>query len=211
MPETNGRAEGDGADARRALAPLEQAAGDVAMRVDWLPASALGDVLPGRLGLTFLPGKHGISSRYPDLVYRRTLEEDLEQLRSDGVRFLLLLVEDPELERWGDPAIVERAAAHGIVVRRHPIADGGIPASAEDVTRLLVELGEARRGGDAAIACMGGVGRTGMIAACALVSAGASAADAIATVRKVRHPDAVETSAQEAFVESYARLARIRG
>ena len=50
---------------------------------------------------------------------------------------------------------------------------------------------------------MGGVGRTGMVAACALVSGGRAAADAIARVRAVRHPTAVETAEQVAFVRAY--------
>jgi protein-tyrosine phosphatase len=52
---------------------------------------------------------------------------------------------------------------------------------------------------------MGGVGRTGTVAACALVAAGWDASSAIAEVRRVRHPTAVETAEQEAFVEAFAR------
>jgi protein-tyrosine phosphatase len=52
---------------------------------------------------------------------------------------------------------------------------------------------------------MGGVGRTGTVAACALVAAGGSADDAIRRVRAVRHPTAVETSEQVAFVRAYER------
>jgi protein-tyrosine phosphatase len=52
---------------------------------------------------------------------------------------------------------------------------------------------------------MGGVGRTGLVVACALVAAGASAGAAIARVREVRHPEAVETAEQVRFVEMYER------
>jgi protein-tyrosine phosphatase len=52
---------------------------------------------------------------------------------------------------------------------------------------------------------MGGVGRTGTVAACALVAAGADAEQAISRVRAVRHPTAVETAEQEAFVHAYER------
>jgi protein-tyrosine phosphatase len=57
---------------------------------------------------------------------------------------------------------------------------------------------------------MGGVGRTGTVAACALVEGGMTADDAIATVRAVRHPTAVETVEQERFVRSF-RLERQAG
>jgi len=54
------------------------------------------------------------------------------------------------------------------------------------------------------VACMGGVGRTGTVAACALVRSGRSAQEAIDAIRAIRHPTAVETRAQEQFVVRYA-------
>jgi protein-tyrosine phosphatase len=174
------------------------------LRVDWLEPSSLTDDRPGRLGLTFLPGKHGASFRYPGRVYRRDLDEDVASLVRGGVATLILLVEDHELERWGSPAIVELAAAHGLAVERFPLADGTAPATRAEMGEILAAIDRAREAGDVAVACMGGVGRTGTVAACALVSAGWTAADAIAEVRRVRHPTAVETRDQVAFVEAYA-------
>lgn len=178
---------------------------DPPLRVDWLEPSDLRDGARGRLGLTFLPGKHGESVRYPGLVYRRELETDLSELASAGVRRLVLLVEDGELERWGDPGIVETSLAHGIAVDRRPMPDGSPPASIEEMDDILASIAEARTAGDVAVACMGGVGRTGVVAACALVAAGWSSRAAIERVRAVRHPEAVETPTQEAFVTAYER------
>jgi protein-tyrosine phosphatase len=178
------------------------------LRVDWLDAASLADGRRGRLGLTFLPGKHGPSFRYPGRVYRRDLEEDLASLAADGVRVLVLLVEDHELARWGDPDIVEVAAGHGVAIERRPLADGTAPASVADMRSILGAIERARDDGDVAVACMGGVGRTGTVAACALVDGGWEAADAIAEVRRIRHPTAVETAEQVAFVEAYARRQR---
>lgn len=178
---------------------------DPPLRVDWIDAAELGDGRPGRLGLTFLPGKHGPSMRYPGRVYRRRLDDDLATLRTLGVRLLVLLVEDAELERWGDPDIVERAAAANLVVERHPMPDGAPPASMQAMDRILDAVDRARAIGDVAVACMGGVGRTGTVAACALVAAGRDPAAAIRRVREVRHPTAVETPEQERFVNGYER------
>jgi len=52
---------------------------------------------------------------------------------------------------------------------------------------------------------MGGLGRTGLIAACTLVTLGRTAAEAIAEVRAARGPRCVENRDQERFVEMYAR------
>ena len=185
---------------------------DPPLRVDWLDQRDLRDAAPGRLGLTFLPGKHGASVRYPGLVFRRELGTDLVALASAGVRRLVLLVEDGELRRWGDPGIVEASVAHGIAVDRRPMPDGSPPASIAEMDDILASITEGRAAGDVAVACMGGVGRTGVVASCALVAAGWTSAAAIERVRAIRHPEAVETPAQEAFVVAYERhmVARTR-
>lgn len=174
------------------------------LRIDWLGAGELPGSLPGRLGLTFLPGKRGPSSRYPGNVYRRDAAEDLATMRRLGVVLLVLLVEDHELERWSDPAIVELGAAAGVEVRRYPVPDGRAP-DGRLMDAIQADVDAARANGDVAVACMGGVGRTGTVAACALVRAGRSPEEAIARVRDVRHPEAVETAEQERFVRDYAR------
>ena len=96
---------------------------DPPLRVDWIDNDRLRDGRAGRLGLTFLPGKHGKSFRYPGRVYRRDLGRDVRALVEAGVGYLALLIEDQELERWGDPAIVERAAAERLTVGRWPMPD----------------------------------------------------------------------------------------
>jgi protein-tyrosine phosphatase len=120
------------------------------------------------------------------------------------VRRLILLVEDAELQRWSDPRIVERGVAAGVEVSRHPIPDGRAPASLAEMGMIVGEIRDARVSANAAVACMGGVGRTGTAAACALVESGWSPDDAIAAVRVARHPTAVETAEQEAFVHAFA-------
>lgn len=176
---------------------------DPPLRVDWLELGDLHDSRPGRLGLTFLPGKRGASTRYPGRVYRRGLDEDLATLRADRVGRLVLLVEDHELARWGDPDIVERGAMAGVEIERWPMPDGWPPSSLAEMDAILAAIDSARGGGDVAVACMGGVGRTGTVVACALVAAGWDAAAAIRRVREVRHPEAVETPQQERFVRAY--------
>jgi protein-tyrosine phosphatase len=182
---------------------------DPEMRIDWIEPDALAPSASGRLGLTFLPGKRGASYRYPGHTYRRDTADDLVAMRTRGVVRLILLVEDHELESWGDPAIVELGSRAGVEVLRHPMADGSPPASVEAMDRILDQIDQARANGDVVVACMGGVGRTGTVAACALVRGGRTARQAIEAIRALRHPTAVETVAQEEFVSRYA-LSRSR-
>jgi protein-tyrosine phosphatase len=179
------------------------AAHDPAPRIDWIAAAEFGDDRPGRLGMTVLPGKRGRSVRYPGRVYRSDLEVDLAALRDAAAVRLILLVTDAELARWGDLGIVRHGAALGIAVERHPMEDGSPPPDLAALDAILSSISAARGIGDVAVACMGGVGRTGTIAACALVAAGWEANAAIDLVRQVRHPTAVETVAQEDFVRSF--------
>ena len=178
---------------------------DPEMRIDWIEPDALVPSASGRLGLTFLPGKRGASYRYPGHTYRRDTADDLAAMRALGVVRLILLVEDRELESWGDPAIVELGSRAGLEVLRHPITDGSPPASVEEMDRILDQIDQARASGDVVVACMGGVGRTGTVAACALVRGGSTARQAIDAIRALRHPTAVETEAQEEFVGRYAQ------
>jgi protein-tyrosine phosphatase len=184
---------------------------DLDLPIDWLEPDQLGDRLPGRLGLTILPGKQGVSFRYPGRVYRRDLDDDFARLRSLGVNRLILLVQDAELERWSDPSIAARGNAAGVMVFRHPMADGQPPASAAELEGILSEIRDGRRTGNVAVACMGGVGRTGTVAACALVAGGMTPDEAISTVRAVRHPTAVETEQQERFVRAFAARRQAAG
>lgn len=178
---------------------------DPPLRIDWLDVADLRDGRPGRLGLTILPGKRGASFRYPGRVYHRDLATDLAALGAAGIALLVLLVEDEELVRWGDTEIAARAQKAGIDLDRRPLADGTAPRSAGEMDDLLARVARARDTGDVAVACMGGVGRSGTVAACALVAAGWSADAAIARVRAVRHPTAVETNEQIGFVQHYER------
>jgi protein-tyrosine phosphatase len=178
---------------------------DPPLHVDWLEAADLRDDRAGRLGLTILPGKHGASLRYPGLVYRRDLATDLATLRAAGIALLVLLVGDEELARWGDIAIAAQAREAGIAVDRVPLVDGTAPRSPAEMDGLLARIELGRDQGNVAVACMGGVGRSGTVAACALVAAGWSAGAAIDRVRAVRHPTAVETGEQIGFVHHYER------
>ncbi len=157
--------------------------------------------------MTFLPGKRGASLRYPGHVYRRDTAADLAAMQAAGVTLLVLLVEDEELRRWGDPRIADLARDAGVQLVRFPLRDGTAPRTRAEMDEIQAGIDQGRAEGDVVVACMGGVGRSGTVAACALVRAGLSADAAIRRIRALRHPTAVETRAQEAFVREYAQPA----
>lgn len=156
----------------------------------------------GTLGMTFLPGKRRDGWTGP---WWRDLDEDGDALRSThGADALLLLVEDHELASCGVPDIAERLQRdHGVHVLRHPIEDMHFPTDTSPFRAVLSDvLARIEAGQTVAVACRGGLGRTGTAAACLLVMAGLTPNDAIALTRRSRH-GTIERDTQEAFVRAW--------
>jgi protein-tyrosine phosphatase len=188
--------------------------------LDWLDLSSAPAFVggTGRLGMTLLPGRRcpGWAVKAP-----RDLERDARALAALGVKVFVLLVEDHELITCGVPTFCEVLADHGIKVLRCPIVDGqtprdrssaprppsgqGIPepGDIDAFTKLVGEIeGRLRLGQTIGVSCRGGLGRTGVLAACLLKRAGLDADAAIAEVRRAR-PGAVENPRQEAFIRAW--------
>jgi protein-tyrosine phosphatase len=177
---------------------MEPFATSFALRVDYLPRAALR--LPGRLGLTRAPGRWA-PGRHADSDVR--LREDLEDIAEiHGAKVLVTLVERSELGELGDVATEARRA--GLTWIHFPIPDMWVPSDVEATRRLVTRiLRVLERGDDVAVHCWGGLGRAGTIAASCLVAHGHTPARAIALVRAAR-PGAVQTEAQEQFIEDFA-------
>jgi protein-tyrosine phosphatase len=162
-----------------------------ALRVDYVAG-----VTEGRLGLTLCPGRRDKG---------RDLSADLATLVAGGVSRVLCLVPQDELARVGVAHLRDAAVAHGLTFLHVPFPDQGVPTMAEaDEAVAWVREGLAAHE-RVVVHCMGGLGRTGLIAACTLVTLGRTAAEAIAEVRAARGPRCVENRDQERFVEMYAR------
>jgi ADP-ribosylglycohydrolase/protein-tyrosine phosphatase len=173
------------------------------LRVAWIDVEEnRDDPTIGQLGITFLPGKRDAAGRRR---HWRTVRTDMEELKRQGASRMLLLIEDHELEALGDPGIERAYEEAGGKLVRYPIPDLSVPADPLDFRqKALWQLHQwMRLGFGAAIACRGGLGRSGLVTACMLVDWGFSADDAIAKVREAR-PGAIETREQELFVERYA-------
>jgi protein-tyrosine phosphatase len=158
----------------------------VALRVDFvdLDGTGLTDA-GGSAGMTFLPGKRYVG--YYSGPQWRDLDSDAAGLRRQGIDVLLLLLEDHELRRCRATAVVETLQAHDIEVVRFPIRDPETPTDGRAYRGMLVGLiGRIQAGQHLAIACRGGLDRTGMTAACLLREAGLGADEAIDRVHAAR-------------------------
>ena len=160
----------------------------------------VNEVLPGQLGITFLPGKQATSAFGPP--WARDLATDLDALRTAGTTLLLSLVEEGELQAFHCPELVQEGAARGIRVLRSPIVDGAVPSLASARELVDAALAELKAGGRVVVHCRGGLGRAGTVTACVLVGLGRTPSEALAEVRRAR-PGAVENAVQEAFLADF--------
>jgi len=169
------------------------------IRVDFLSREVAP--LAGRIGMTFAPGKHqpgGASGHW-----ERDLSIDARDLAEKyGTNLLVSLVEDHELRELRIERLVAAFAAHDIRVLRRPFPDLGVPTLEMAKTTVSDVLEAVGRGKNVVIHCKGGLGRTGLIAACALVASGVDAASAMRAVRDAR-PDTIENQTQVKFIEAF--------
>lgn len=197
------------------------------MYLDWLDLRVAPRFAntPGHLGMTILPGKYqpdGMSGKH-----QRNLELDAARLAELGVQSFVLLVEDWELLRCRVPDFVATLNRHGIEVLRCPIVDRHTPddrspampspvseqtpapwtsqpGDREAFSATLRELEQRlAKGETVAVSCRGGLGRTGLLAACLLVNGGLEPEAAIAATRAVRH-GTIQNPRQETFVHAWS-------
>ena len=138
-----------------------------------------GWILPGRLAGFGLSGE--------------LTEADLRTLERAGVGALVTLTEQAV---WPEPPDLRWLYL--------PVRDMTVPEP-EQVDRFLEFVTAAEDDGlAAAVHCRAGLGRTGTMLACYLVSRGADPEDALEQVRRSR-PGSVETAGQEQAVRACAR------
>ena len=151
--------------------------------------------ITGRIGMGRAPG-YG-SDRF----------DDFRSIKEQGITKIYCLQEEDELQYLsnGEDDFAKRReylSAIGIDFVSSPIGDFRIPTAeqAKEVTDMI--LNDVRSGKDILIHCMGGLGRTGTAAGCALVRFGIAPEIAIMTVRTVR-PGTLETDQQVEFVREF--------
>jgi protein-tyrosine phosphatase/nicotinamidase-related amidase len=158
------------------------------LRVDWLEHDLLSD---GEIGLTILPGRKD---------YSRSIDEDLKQLKEYGVDTIIPLITDDELGHFGVSDLLEKYDEYKFNVHRLPIMDQ-LVSSEDEMAGMVIYLDDLMKKNEKVlIHCVGGLGRSGLVAASYLKYKGLDSKEAIETIRNARGPRAVESKIQEDFV-----------
>ena len=122
--------------------------------------------------------------------------EEMTWLRQQGIEVLLSLTEDPLRRDWVDEA--------GLLVFHVPVIDMEAP-TLEQLERCVSAINRANdRQMGVAVHCGAGLGRTGVVLACYLISKGLTASNAVAKVRRLR-PGSIETDEQADAVFEFSR------
>lgn len=160
------------------------------LRIDFMSVPGIS----GSIGMTILPGRRD---------RERSLDEDLDVIRQEGVQSILCLVTENEFSAYGVPGLKNAYASAGFDARYLPIADQAAPA-VELLRESLQWLDERlQKGQKVLVHCVGGLGRSGLLAAAYMIEKrGANAAAAIELVREARGARAIETKRQEDFLVS---------
>jgi protein-tyrosine phosphatase/truncated hemoglobin YjbI len=123
-----------------------------------------------------------------------SVEADLAFLRAEGVELIVTLTERQAIAPESAPQL--RWLHFPIDDMRTPT-----PRACLEVCSAIVSSIEG--GARVLVHCKAGLGRTGMVAACVLVTMGRTAAEALGAVRRV-NPGFVQSTQQERFIEHYA-------
>jgi protein-tyrosine phosphatase len=110
-----------------------------------------------------------------------------------------------ETEEWGLVNESRCCQDNGLKFLSFPIEDRSVPASVSEFDELIDSVTEYLREGKAVVVhCWGGVGRSSVIAACALIRNGLSTDEAFRVIEEARGRQVPDTAEQRQWVERYS-------
>lgn len=133
------------------------------------------------------------------------LQDELARWQRAGVQTVLSLL-TPEEEQDLSLTHEERETkGHGMAFRSFPIPDRQVPDSETKLAKLLEKLDrELASGKNVVLHCRQGIGRTGLVAACLLVTKGLETKTAIKRLSAARGTPIPETPEQRLWIDHYA-------
>lgn len=147
------------------------------------------------IALTVLPGRKDRG---------RNLKDDILQIKKAGFDVVVSLLANDEYRSYGVPDLLDQYSSNGLNVLSLNIIDQGVPSN-DDMNELINEIHSlVNNNKKILIHCVGGLGRTGVVAACYLIKYDSySTIKAIEHVRQVRSKRAIESKLQEEFVKNF--------
>lgn len=136
---------------------------------------------------------------------KSSLEDALAQLKQQGAVAIITLVSNEELNERNLDCFGESVSDSGLEWFHIPVPDDDIPRDRfeQKWNEVLQKINEYLQGeSSVAIHCMGGSGRTGLIAARLMLDQGIDAKQAISKIRELR-PKAFSLSEQREYIYQF--------
>ncbi|XP_010894579.1 cyclin-dependent kinase inhibitor 3 [Esox lucius] len=165
-------------------------------QISWLPLSIVD--CSQFLGICPLPG-----CKFKDV--RRNLQRDIGELQKHGVQDVFVFCTRGELHKYRVPGLLETYRQQGLVVHHLPFPDGGTP-ELDQCCQILEGLqANLQNNRTTVIHCYGGLGRSGLMAACLLLQLSVSMTPnkAIEILREHRGGGAIQTVKQYNFLHEF--------
>lgn len=134
------------------------------------------------------------------------LEDEIEGWCRQGIDVVVSLLTNAENEELGLQREPEVARQKGINFYSLPVEDRGVPSSLSSVESLAAELNrELNREKKIAIHCRQGIGRSSLLAAAVLISAGDDLDQSLRVIRESRGVNVPETTEQLNWLNQFAK------
>lgn len=160
----------------------------IALRIDYIPKELINNNI---IGLTILPGRKDFS---------RNIDEDIKEIKKQDINVIIPLITKDEMEKYGVSNLLNKYEENCFEIKYLPINDQKIPSKEEVIDLINFISQKIKENKKIMIHCVGGLGRSGMIAACYLKSIGFDSNEAIKFIREIRTSRAIETEEQVKFV-----------
>jgi len=136
-----------------------------------------------------------------------SLRDEIANWRREGVKTVVSLL-TPAEEGVLDLAHENRETqAQGMTFRSFPIPDFQVPDSEKGLARVLENLdNELASGTNVVLHCRGGIGRTGLVAACLFVTKGLEAEAAVQRLSAARGIPVPQTNEQRRWIDHFASI-----
>ena len=133
------------------------------------------------------------------------LEDEIAGWRKQGIDVVVSLLTPTEYEDLDLKDEPQVAKAKGIRFFSFSIEDRGVPPTSAKVEQLVAQLGsELQNGKNIAIHCRQGIGRSSLISAALLISAGEDVEQTLKVISKARGLDVPETIQQRKWLDQFA-------
>jgi protein-tyrosine phosphatase len=139
------------------------------------------------------------------------LETEIVEWKASGLDMVVSLLEQEEVSELGLQREAEFCRASTIEFTSFPIPDRGLPESRHDVLQIARTIArQLADGRSIAIHCRAGIGRSSVIAACALICSGIGASDALALIKDARGLRVPDTDEQRDWIMAFGKNFEVR-